>query len=126
MLACIVATGLFSSCQKEVVATTVTYELNGTAWEGRYSIPVPTENGRVVEVISWTYSFTSKDAGERVIINGSRILTCYFTYEMDGDYGFLSHSNSNSGFGEIIPDDAEIHIIDKNHISIGGWVHTRK
>ncbi len=108
-----------SSCEKdsEIVSTATAYDLEGTSWGGKYSIRADND----VYTNYWTFSFISKNAGNLLFGDNSY----GFTYHMDGNYGYLSHTDYD-GMGQLVPNDAEIHIIDKNHLSIGGWVHTRK
>lgn len=114
MLACIVATGLFSSCQKEVVATTVTYELKGTSWKTIYD-----------STMTITASFISRSSGMLTFDYIDEDSFGYeFTYSMDNDYGIFSYDAGN--LVVYIPRRAEIHLIDKNHLSIGGYVFTRQ
>lgn len=115
MLACIVATGLFSSCQKEVVATTVTYELKGTSWK-----TILDSDATI------TASFTSKNYGILTISFEDVYKAYNFTYSIDNSYGILSYDDNNDWIGELIPTRAEIHLMDKNHISIGGRVFTKQ
>ena len=122
LLACFVALGLFSSCTKEdvdVVITDVTYDLKGTQWTTEIQNP---QEGMI------RASFVTDNSGSFTTSWGSGVGGTYnFTYSVSGSYGVLSFAEHCDNFVyENIPRQAELHLIDKNTLSIGGCVFTRQ
>ena len=137
LLVCFAAVGLFSSCVKEEgVITGVTYDLKGTQWKTYYN-----DNGDDIYLFATfstdnagIYHFICEDGGKFKESGGEFDVSANFTYSIDGSYGSLSCSCPDEDISiryllvQIygIPVDAELHLIDKNTLSIGGCVFTRQ
>lgn len=111
----------FASCEKdEIVVTGITYDLEGTTWKSTW-----------LSQLDFIASFQTEKTGEIKMVwkNNYVEATASFTYTLNGSYGVYSCTTLDGNiddFYTIIPCNAEIHLIDKNTLSIGGVAFTRQ